>query len=1485
MYQKAIDRLVDIWYQRLSGAEAGRLKQQMFTVLGAVAYHVHLHKPSGVIPEPEFKEVFRRELAHLASGTVEDMLDALLRAMRDDVGLLAASAPGAYRFCHLTFQEYLAAQHLMNQSGLGAERIVRHMGDPRWHEPILMLLGLANWQYPAQLADLTTLLLNANGPLEDMFPESALLMADAVPQMTNVAPNVVTAIVGRLLTSLTELVNRDRLPNVQGLIAEAIRQLRSGDQQQVVDDVLASALLHPPGGAFSVCATAALIRSLGIATPQIASALNNAASTWDLADLDFPIASALVRVVSPGQGLDPDLALPNVKIRAALRRHDDLVARIREDRRWLALVTCVSGGYPDLDTRENLRQYNLIVNYLALDEQVREGFVPYFALVWKDEDPNYRMAVHVDLQGRRKPPAVEFTADAIVRDSPYTDEILRCLRRDDLPALVRFLSAQAAEAGTGDQAAAAFALWAVGQGSREAADSSTDDSGIEQRIAALQVTLRDAAVRAAGTAGKALAAASHDMNPGEWSQLFEAVTTVLLHAGAEPFTVDDPGMPAASRHRALVEELSHRFNGWGDDPLYNAAVFADTCKNKGYSPQELVAALSDLGDARHARYGLYANWWPADPVAFPHRDERDIPIGVLDLAGRVPGGFPLARSWIVQDLLPPLADANQELLPELLAVRLAEHTAYRADTEGVLDAAFEASSDPVGYILGLTENLTSAWHRARALARLAEMCPDDRTALAAQASEASMFLTDPRQQFEMHEWLARLAPTPEMRQSHVDACESAAGHITDAVDAVLAWIRVARLNPPESFAGFLTYALSNVGRIQERDEQARILLLIHERYADDPGVHAAVDATIAELLGSADKEYATGQFGAVLTRYLPFLARATETGTQTWTPVALYARSITSDVCKHHEPAAAGPISADTLVARLMQFGQGDDSQLIQASGALVRQVDAALSHVPARSLQPVLNKLVNPDPDSEPIIRRWLLHPNPVVSQIAALLLAEYRDLTPDLLEPLVDLLRSDSDVIRHRTSLKLGPTTGPEHALSRIGAATAMRAASLATEVGDDEPAIAQRINWMLNTVLIDVPVAVASWCDAIDSGDQTSKTAAKVLDNIRYLTAPVWQLMLDRLSIGTPRLQLTLLTSIASLVYRSAEESGRWSDNRVNSLRMNAERWEEFWDTTDRIDLTKLAEPPFLILSSDAVVDAVAASLTATSGALTEQSIELADGFLRAATATTFQAILSAPEDAARQALYRLGKSSHYQPGAAAASVARHFEATRDGEGADWPWVQLLVHWTRHLLAESVNDLEPDYGPAMYLRTEVLEITAAAADLSKATFRKCADGTQVSSLLAGALRYQRSFTARRAAAQLLGLLRQGSEASLGALEAALADVSYVNAAALAAIPRLRHVDQRVIDNLAATLFHPSSMVAWSAAQLLATIGQDSNLTSQLRGHIIGALAAATQDPRSRRTVHFSYAPGAIPDMPELDDTFAEALRRLYHFGERAT
>src|SRR5262249_15180327 len=61
--------------------------------------------------------------------------DEFLAEMRS-TGLLVETEPGVYAFAHQTFQEYLAARHVLNTKRYSV--LTEKVGDPRWREVILL---------------------------------------------------------------------------------------------------------------------------------------------------------------------------------------------------------------------------------------------------------------------------------------------------------------------------------------------------------------------------------------------------------------------------------------------------------------------------------------------------------------------------------------------------------------------------------------------------------------------------------------------------------------------------------------------------------------------------------------------------------------------------------------------------------------------------------------------------------------------------------------------------------------------------------------------------------------------------------------------------------------------------------------------------------------------------------------------------------------------------------------------------------------------------------------------------------------------------------------------------------------------------------------------------------------------------------------------------------------------------------------------------
>jgi hypothetical protein len=62
-----------------------------------------------------------------------------------------------------------------------------------------MALGYANTTYPSQFPSIVSDVLNYDGMLKDLLPQSALLLATAVPELARVSVDLVVQIADRML--------------------------------------------------------------------------------------------------------------------------------------------------------------------------------------------------------------------------------------------------------------------------------------------------------------------------------------------------------------------------------------------------------------------------------------------------------------------------------------------------------------------------------------------------------------------------------------------------------------------------------------------------------------------------------------------------------------------------------------------------------------------------------------------------------------------------------------------------------------------------------------------------------------------------------------------------------------------------------------------------------------------------------------------------------------------------------------------------------------------------------------------------------------------------------------------------------------------------------------------------------------------------------------------------------------------------------------
>ena len=171
LYKLAADSLARTWRPAQGVPESALVREEYLTrMLGKLAYWMHMNKPTGIATEREVYRELGQEWARLKdlpwdedNSDMEIEIQRFLLAVREHTGLFVERAPKRYGFMHLTFEEYYAARYLVARSKDRANRIRRHLHDPRWEEPILLALGFVGLDSPDDAAELLEAAILAEG--------------------------------------------------------------------------------------------------------------------------------------------------------------------------------------------------------------------------------------------------------------------------------------------------------------------------------------------------------------------------------------------------------------------------------------------------------------------------------------------------------------------------------------------------------------------------------------------------------------------------------------------------------------------------------------------------------------------------------------------------------------------------------------------------------------------------------------------------------------------------------------------------------------------------------------------------------------------------------------------------------------------------------------------------------------------------------------------------------------------------------------------------------------------------------------------------------------------------------------------------------------------------------------------------------------------------------------------------------------------------
>jgi formylglycine-generating enzyme required for sulfatase activity len=237
LYELYLTTLIKTWNRArsLAGMSVGSMDdKETVKILAPLAYWMHANRPSGTARRAELEREIARHFTERRKLALEDAEREATRFL-DDVrqysGLLAERGPDAYGFVHLTFEEYLAARHIVFQGQVNEQKSLellrKHAYDPAWREVILLALGylglIANEEEKTAL--FVRGLLNDQPPA-DHLGENVELAGSALKDIgrVSVGEDCWKEVIDRLLSTMTNpaptIIVRARCGDVLGELGD-----------------------------------------------------------------------------------------------------------------------------------------------------------------------------------------------------------------------------------------------------------------------------------------------------------------------------------------------------------------------------------------------------------------------------------------------------------------------------------------------------------------------------------------------------------------------------------------------------------------------------------------------------------------------------------------------------------------------------------------------------------------------------------------------------------------------------------------------------------------------------------------------------------------------------------------------------------------------------------------------------------------------------------------------------------------------------------------------------------------------------------------------------------------------------------------------------------------------------------------------------------------------------------------------------------------
>lgn len=1524
IYDRVIENLVEVWLQREECKQLTR--EQLMAALEPLAADLQENvSNNGLVSLTRIAYIIEGPLAHVSGiddpsdRRFREQLDGLLTTIRKHVGLLAEQSAGNYAFFHRTFQEFLAARHLLAKREIAAQRIGEKLDDPLWREPLLLALGfvMIHWGRESQIKLLTEVL--AIDGQDALIPRATFLLTDALLEIHEVPTEVVEQIVTRLLISYSISMEQLQARGLRERIEQMFIRLRQGSQTDVVNHLFADAIRRPGEKHGLTFAMANIVRQTDWYTDEIVESLMLAVGR-DSSVLEWPVCQALLKALNqrPNEQCWIDAASPqtfarlesaHLPMRKLLKMRPDLVAFARENYDWLALLIALYGGLDQafslIDFQQQQKHIDVAKSIASKSSPVlieaeavapsvlpHVNFSPRF-IFWDLQDMELSRLVQQHLAQQR--PAREL-ADTFRHRWKHGSDVgavealvgLAALGEDVIPILRESLTnpdrQNVAQTALEGFRRLRFLLAGPLVRTSEIALRTIPEGIPEQHQLDLLRIALDAHIACGGAA----------LEVGtDWPE-YHFISTELPETKA---SLD-------------AEFWAYLFSGAVGDGRKKGIPTSVISSLANSRSDSLLQAWSQIPYAinRTAHHHLA---WPQPILALRPTSPVESYLAMLDAMESVPPEYHSVAGYVLAQCR-SLLDTNPFLLWETLLICERHGEAftrgYQMNRMAVWDetSRFQAALNKELISIATTQDKTlkpetmfeenvlddhatgalESYLRFRAFGPFPEFFTSEPEALEIDLVKSINRIPNPSDRIRAVEFL--LMGSPELIAGSVSMSNliEAATHllpeITDPENRARTFCRLAMFMPVQT-EKLLSGAIEALDAVYNPTRKAITINEIRAVWGRAPGMAAALDAVAAAIADPWERDKALGRISRLIhTRrelgaVVPFAWRICQTsemkdcvfrqgsakGTLAWTLLYLF------NTAEEVERLGRGPSNSDALwdglldnpsetVAGLIAAGIEEGLPITTRNASIL---DRVLQKDRADDLEPLWPYLGRPEPGAVATISRWssrLGRP----SQWSALVQAEAGRLTPEIVGSVVELLGDSTDLLRLRATLALhGPTPYAENTLrrwhvSRVGAETLDVLAQEAKR-SSNSPSILTTMRLVHSDIHHDSPKAVEKWLqDICENGEHSP--AAWLLRGMASAEHDTVSVLLSELPSASPNIQEIILYALARLSHCS--KGAGLPPGEIHKV--IAKVPEDI-----RIRLSILPGGTKTLLNS--VQGAVKET---QSGQAWQQALMLmnkSSEWLDEKSLTSREACIRRLQDIGEQEYTKVGQ------------VSSGDVDIYEWKGSYWAITDEAaaplapderIHETLIALMAEVESTSNYLGYSKHLLTATEAISRKAPD----TFARLATPEYWEPVFTEWVRYRDHWAERMAAVRLLGRLRRVTPRVTQALRAAMEDDLYTQHAAYAAVGEFRYIGGDVFQDVLSMLDSSSAATSAAAARLLVSAAK-AGIDVKNRRQIINALKEIVRKPSATRPIFLMEISGLNYVMsPRFVGTLDETLYR---------